>query len=474
MNDVLQQAITAARSGKREEARTLLIALVEADEKNLDAWLWLSGVVDDPKDMQVCLLNVLDLDPTNQRAKQGLAWLEQKHGLTLPNPEPTASAPPSHVSSAGQPTTLLNTPQAALPAPQTASTASFGSPPRSLPAQGSPSYPATATAGFGLPSTLPPLQPLEPLPSEIKADGFLPDSTSSGGACPYCGTATELQMNHCPKCRKSLLFPASDNEPRSFATTMLGWLWYISGGLTLIGLVLAIGVFIWASRQAQSIPGAATDVQMTQNSIAIGSVLGTLVGVLLPFALGNGMLRRKAWAWIVTAIITAFNLLSTILSLIVGAFTLNEVSRQLELTGAPPETVNLFASISAAAQLCGFVITALYVTLVVVSYRDFFRPKQRFMSTHIEPADDRQHFNNGLNYRQRGMWYMAIREWEIAVAKSPRDPMYLHALGLAYAQLGEFMRARSALERALAASPNNQQIIDSQTSVEKLATGKQR
>jgi hypothetical protein len=33
------------------------------------------------------------------------------------------------------------------------------------------------------------------------------------------------------------------------------------------------------------------------------------------------------------------------------------------------------------------------------------------------------------------MWYMAVKEWEAAVSKAPRDMNYLHALGLAYAQI---------------------------------------
>ena len=58
---LLQQGIVAARAGKREEARALLMQVVEDDERNEQGWLWLAGVVDDPEDVRTCLQNVLDL-----------------------------------------------------------------------------------------------------------------------------------------------------------------------------------------------------------------------------------------------------------------------------------------------------------------------------------------------------------------------------------------------------------------------------
>ena len=93
MTDLLSQGIVAARAGRREEARALLMQVVEADERNEQAWLWLAGVVDTPDDIRTCLQNVLDLNPTNQQAQQGLAWVEKRYGPSLPPPEP--SFPPS-------------------------------------------------------------------------------------------------------------------------------------------------------------------------------------------------------------------------------------------------------------------------------------------------------------------------------------------------------------------------------------------
>jgi len=78
LNTLLREGIAAARSGQREKARALLGRLVERDEQNVLAWLWLSGVVESMEDRQICLENVLALDPNNQTAQQGLARLRQQ------------------------------------------------------------------------------------------------------------------------------------------------------------------------------------------------------------------------------------------------------------------------------------------------------------------------------------------------------------------------------------------------------------
>lgn len=85
----LKQAIRAARERRREEARRLLLQIVEREPYNEQAWLWLSGVVDDPRDMQVALANVLTINPGNEAARKGLDLLRQRYGnLLQPEEEP--------------------------------------------------------------------------------------------------------------------------------------------------------------------------------------------------------------------------------------------------------------------------------------------------------------------------------------------------------------------------------------------------
>jgi Flp pilus assembly protein TadD len=64
---------------------------------------------------------------------------------------------------------------------------------------------------------------------------------------------------------------------------------------------------------------------------------------------------------------------------------------------------------------------------------------------------------------------MATREWEAAVSKAPTDLNYLHALGLAYAQIKQFAKARATLDRALQIAPADPRIQDSRALVDNLA-----
>ena len=57
-SDLLKQGIAALKAGRKAEARTLLMQVVEQDERNEMAWLWLSGAVDTDEDRRVCLENV--------------------------------------------------------------------------------------------------------------------------------------------------------------------------------------------------------------------------------------------------------------------------------------------------------------------------------------------------------------------------------------------------------------------------------
>jgi len=68
----LDDAIQAIRMGNREEGRQLLEEILEADEGNEEIWLWLTTVVDTDEDREVCLENVLALNPNNAVAQKSL------------------------------------------------------------------------------------------------------------------------------------------------------------------------------------------------------------------------------------------------------------------------------------------------------------------------------------------------------------------------------------------------------------------
>lgn len=73
----LDQAIAAARAGRRDDAARMLRQIVAANPFNADAWVWLGGLASDPQEQRSALEQALTIAPDNQRAQQGLAWLRQ-------------------------------------------------------------------------------------------------------------------------------------------------------------------------------------------------------------------------------------------------------------------------------------------------------------------------------------------------------------------------------------------------------------
>ncbi|HSJ57212.1 MAG TPA: tetratricopeptide repeat protein [Anaerolineae bacterium] len=90
--ELLRQGIAAAREGRKAEALRILMQVTELDDRNERAWLWLSQVVDSAEDRIVCLENVLTINPANENARAGLAWLAQ-HAAPSARPTPAPSAP---------------------------------------------------------------------------------------------------------------------------------------------------------------------------------------------------------------------------------------------------------------------------------------------------------------------------------------------------------------------------------------------
>ena len=78
MSDTLNEAIILIRAGRKEEARPLLRALLQAEPDNARGWLWLSRTLKNPQKKQRCLQKALDFDPHNRHAQQGLAAVQKQ------------------------------------------------------------------------------------------------------------------------------------------------------------------------------------------------------------------------------------------------------------------------------------------------------------------------------------------------------------------------------------------------------------
>lgn len=171
----LRQGILAAKAGRKEEARRLLVEVVEADEKQLYAWLWLSHIVDDLAEKEICLENVLILEPNNQHTQQGLNWVRARRAkMTV-----TADSP------------------ATTPAPM------------------SPTGQAEEQAIFDPSSG----QEIMSREAAISAGYLVEDEFENEWLCPYCLAPTKAEDKVCPGCRRSLIVKKRLQPERSV------WLW---------------------------------------------------------------------------------------------------------------------------------------------------------------------------------------------------------------------------------------------------------
>lgn len=88
----LQEGILAAKAGQVEQARYRLLDVVEQDQTNEAAWFWLYQVSDRQEDKQVCLENLLIINPQNDWARQELLNYDGAAAALAPKPQAAAKA----------------------------------------------------------------------------------------------------------------------------------------------------------------------------------------------------------------------------------------------------------------------------------------------------------------------------------------------------------------------------------------------
>lgn len=445
MDELLQQGIAAARAGRREEARGLLMRVVEADERNERAWLWLAGVVDDPGDIRTCLENVLDLNPDNVKAQQGLAWVNQRYGP----PAAEYAVPGGEIAQA---TVALRSEPALAQEPQNSP---YTGPTTRL-AEAEPIAPPDAR----------PVQPPQPPP---------PMPAAPAHPCPYCGAPTALEQRRCTQCRGSLMTRAEPRAKRSAALTVLAVFWGISAGFSILGALLSAlgGLLVFQGIQniaRQTNPRASVPFPI---ELLMPAIILLIMGGLA-FAVMRGLLHRQRWAYYIAVVSTVLGVFATVSNVVEGALVLRNLPQQLResmppgAASVPPGVVSLIGSLIGVILIVVVAFMLLDIALVWFSYHDFFSPMARLLPE-VGHVSHTEHYNNGVAYKNRGMWYMATKEWEAAVRMAPRDLNYLHALGLAYAQIRRFDQARATLDTALRIAPNHEQLMQSRALLDQMA-----
>lgn len=478
--DILHQAIAAARDGRRDDARALLMRVLEADPRNERAWLWLSGVVDDPNDVKICLENVLALNPSNARARQGLEWLHARLGLPLP-PRPSPTQPGGsterEIDASAFSLTRLRAYQATLAdvAASPASSAAVRSSPSPAPAPARPSIqPPPAPARPSVQSPPAPASAHAAVQSGKPAANRAPTTTSSRLAsietddatipCPYCGAPTVEAQRRCTQCNGNLLVRVAPSDERSPIVQALVWLW--RGGAVATALIALIfpvlGVFLYQENPARGFP----------IGILIPAVILAAVG-MIGFSVAQHLAQRAVWALYLASGLTVAGLVAA-LALLVRPDAITDFLNRL--TGATPLPSGWLAPLHSGGRLVAMGALIAHITalaLIVAGYNDIVGNLERFRHI-VKPSDHVTHYNNGVALKNRGMWFAASLEWEWAVKKAPYDATYLRALGLAYARLKQFDKARTMIDRALQAAPNQPGLAEDRALIERLAAQNER
>jgi tetratricopeptide (TPR) repeat protein len=457
----LANGIAAARAGRLDEARASLLKALEADDRNESAWLWLSGVIGSPDERRICLENVLAINPDNTHARRGLELIESQQPAAAPQAAPAAviatttliEAPPASPPALWLPPAQPETPPAAV-RPATGETIVL--------------RPEAVEAAIAAPPPSPEPAPASEPPADDQALGVPPIVTEDLFAeepCPYCGATTQVRDRSCPACRKSLMVRRPPRDKRSVALTVLVGLWALSSLSALGGGVMIIIPVVALAMQAQSF-----GYEMPVAPL-VGLILAVLISVALCVMTTIGLYQRKRWAyiahWSSVALGVAMTALWVVLVGVVGASALSAIPALDSETAADLAAAG--GSLG-AALLCSVVIYGLYIALTVLSHRDFYGEMARMSTAGVSTGEEP--FNAGIQYRDRGMWYMAAHAWERAALQSPRDTTVRRALGLAYAQLRRYDQARVALQEALALAPGDIQLADDLALVERLAAGK--
>lgn len=92
---LLHQATVAAQLGQRERAETLFNQIVALEPENVDAWIGLAGVVDDPAEKRRIYETVLAIDPEHPIAREGLRALRANDDGKTASPSQLTAAPSS-------------------------------------------------------------------------------------------------------------------------------------------------------------------------------------------------------------------------------------------------------------------------------------------------------------------------------------------------------------------------------------------
>jgi tetratricopeptide (TPR) repeat protein len=424
--DWLREGIAAAKAGQRERARELLVRVVEEDEENLQAWLWLSGVMDSLDDKEVCLENALELDPANEAARKGLDWIRQKKEAGRPPRRPVSPAAAILGDDFGR---RRVTAEPALPAPA---------------AEPAPTARSNTAAAAILredfarrqPPPEPELPPPVPPPDEF-ADEYL---------CPYCAAPTRPEERLCPACGSKLWIKVRRREEHS------SWLW--------VAMVMQLGGTVW--------PMMAPLIVLTYVAFKVGI---TNPFDLIPAYLGlpsnvSPEVASKAFKLVPGIYFLPFAVYFVFSSIVLAGlylrwrpiFYLFLVSALLMIASSVVTAVVVEGG-NRLYSAAGIVPGVLMLLLLFQLEDDFFADDRRLvLRADRDATNGPALLSSGQRYAKRSMWAMAAIHLRRAVAKMPHEIAPALMLTAVYLNLKRYDLAEKSLAQAQSLDPADPQV----------------
>lgn len=425
----VQEAIQAIHAGETETARDLLMQAVERDESNVAAWWQLSQVVEAPDERDICLENVLALDPDHAEARAALESARRDTALMSAIPDEAADAPVTDRQV-----------ESWMPA----ITVPFISPPESEAASMPPAVPT-------------------------------PDILDDELHCPYCATPTAWEDRRCSVCGRALWTRQREVEKR---TSPYWILIILEVTLCFGGLLLPLLLLTYVDMRVDF-------ADITQLfPVYLGTRSITAAGAAVVFGLAP---RLLFWLSLIPSGLSALILLSVLsrwlpcyfAALLMGALRILAglssavivISTRLEpaqsvlhgaLEVAPAgRFINLVRTGIIAANL-GLVALGTFALVSLASLQDHFAFKSRRLLLRIDNDVEGSQVGlwlRGRAYAQQKAWALAALHLRQAVMLEKHLEVYL-ALSVAYINLACFNLADAALKQARRLSPDDPQITE--------------
>ncbi|HTP08075.1 MAG TPA: tetratricopeptide repeat protein [Anaerolineae bacterium] len=406
----LTDGIAAAKAGKRAEARDLLLRVVNADENNVRAWLWLSGVVTTLEDREVCLQNVLALDPVNEAAQRGLAKVRAEIEAT-PEIEPESALPRVEVEIAPETKVAFDFSDAEL------------------------------------------------------ADPLL---------CVYCAHPTREEDRQCPNCKRDLDIRFYEREqPRwiwtGWMVSMAEAIFAIGGLLVLLAILASALSAVKFNGQSADISQLLLLYLSQSNAVpaqAQTSVLMILpreqfflrlVYIVLVVIVGFGLLTRQRLFYILyvgtLAIEAALLYLSTTIDRVFVAGGAARTPLEGILQVALNEALGMFVLLS-GILFGGFLLIKIVMAFAMNGDFDT-RTERLWCMIDKTVRDPNGAFIRAKTYMKREMWTLAALYLERAVSLQPSSVEYYLALAESYAHLGRYQQSLALLDDAGQLQPDS-------------------